>query len=181
MEPIAIRDSRWFTLLGIVLGLGMTAGSLWLLFAPLEPPPDPAVGWSGLLFFGGCTLVLIYRYLRNKPFMVFDDEGIVDHRLEIGPVSWTELEGAYVKRMLWFHVVCFQLRDPQAFLAELPAGRRELLGSNRRLGGTEWAINVTGTGTSPQALVDAVNRQVALHGRRVPGEGQSGAAAVPAE
>jgi hypothetical protein len=162
VEPIAIRALQWFMLLGAVLGLGMTAVGLWLLLADLEPEPDPAVAWSAILFFGGCTVVLIYRFLRNQPFMELSDEGIVDHRLKIGPVPWSELEGAYIKRMLWFSFVCFQLRDPQAFLAELPEWRRELLASNRRLGGTEWAINVTGTGTSAQAVVDAVNRQVAL-------------------
>lgn len=182
MEPIAIRASQRLALVGALAGLAFVVAGLAVMLIPHERTSEGDVAAAGIyaLFFAALTAVLAVRVFRTRPLMVLSEEGVVDHRLKgLGVVPWTALEGASVKRHLGFSVVCLQLRDPDAVLGALPAWRRRLLRSNLDAYGTEWAINVTGT--SPQAVIDAVERQVALHGRRVPGERQSGAAAVLAE
>jgi hypothetical protein len=164
VEPIAIRASQRLALYGALAGLTFVVGGLWLVVAEAGAS-DSDVAAAGIytLFFAALTLVLIVRVFRTRPLMVLSDEGIVDHRLgKLGVVPWREFEGAAVKRHLGFSVVCLQLRDPDAVLGALPAWRRRLLRSNLDHYGSEWAINVTGTGTRAQAVVDAVNRQVAL-------------------
>jgi hypothetical protein len=184
VEPIAIRASQRLALVGALAGSSFVVGGLLLFVFESETTPESDLAAAGIftLFFAALTAVLAVRVFRTRPLMVLSDEGVVDHRLKgVGVVPWAEFEGASVKRHFGFSVVCLRLRDPDAVLGALPAWRRRLLRSNLDAYGTEWAINLTGTGTSAQAVVDAVNRQVALHGRRVPGERQSGAATVLAE
>lgn len=165
MEPIAIRGSQRLALVGALAGLSAVVAVLCVTLIPHESTSesDILVAGSWGLFFAAGTIFLLFRAFSARPLMVLSDEGIVDHRLKIGPIPWSELEGADVQGVLGLSYVNFRLRDGSAVLEDVPAWRRRVFASNREIGGTEWTINVTGTGVSAQAVIDAVNRQVALH------------------
>jgi hypothetical protein len=86
--------TRLLTLLVFsMMSTGMAAALAFQVFPNM--PADPAAAsaaWSGLLFFGFCSFVAIWRlYAQRKPLVTLSPQGLRDTRVAAEPIPWTAI------------------------------------------------------------------------------------------
>lgn len=79
-----------------VLGIVMTAGSAALAFRWFgDPAPgsfEQFIGYVGLVFFGLCTVLIVWRVLTSQgPVVTITPDGIRDTRVAAELIPWTAI------------------------------------------------------------------------------------------
>jgi hypothetical protein len=101
-------------------------------------------GLPGLLFFGALGLpVITYRAVHPAPELIVSTDGLTvnQHAVDMGFISWDEVESIGTTSLGGYSWVTVKLSDPDAFLRRQPAVRRVLL----RLRGTgRSAVRIPG-------------------------------------
>jgi hypothetical protein len=96
-RPIEVYQSLWRTALLAVLGFAMTALAAALLLVPMPPGFEAEfvaiAGWIGLVFFGACTLLILWRgFTVRGPVLVLSPSGWHDSRVSASAVPWTAVQ-----------------------------------------------------------------------------------------
>jgi hypothetical protein len=77
-------------LLGIfVLGAVMVAASWFCTTVPVLDAPF--WGWIGVVFFGGCMVIMVTRLFMRGPIVVLDHVGILDRRVSPDVILWSDI------------------------------------------------------------------------------------------
>ena len=77
-------------------------------------------------------------------------------------IPWAEIQGAFVKRLGTAKFVCLDLRDPERLRARLSPLKKRLVEMNRKLGYTDFSVNLTGTDADPDAICELIIKQLHL-------------------
>lgn len=124
----------------LFLSLLMVAGGVFLLYRPPHSVPvwsTEVVGWSGVVFFGLCTIVIAGRIVRNRPSLVVDDEGITCERRR---VAWADVGDIGVGTTAGQKFLRIGLHDIDGFLARCSLPSRILGRLNTKLAGTPVSV-----------------------------------------
>jgi hypothetical protein len=154
--PVAVRARPDLTWLGFVLALLMTAVAAWALVTQ----EDVALGIEGVALFGLGTLLLGYRALRPRPFLVLTEEGIDDRRLRAF-IPWSEVRGAHVRKGQPLAVVELAVVEPERYFDALPWWHRTLRSIFHQGDSYELGIVLTGTEFAAPELCEIIEREVA--------------------
>jgi len=160
LEPLVIGKSRAFLWIIAVASAGMALAGLLLVLQ------GSVAGWPALIFFGAGTLSIAYQARQRGPRVVIDEAGVFDRTLGVGVIPWPEIQGAFVKRLGTAKFVCLELRDPERLRARLSPIKKRLVDMNRKLGYTDFSVNLTGTDADPDAVCEMILKrlQLARHG-----------------
>src|SRR5690348_13422452 len=94
MKPIIIKSTIWRQVLLLLASLSFVVCGIHII---LFSPDKHWAGWMSIFFFGACSAVFIWMLLNHNPQFIINDDGIFDCTLRIGPIPWSEIEGAYKK------------------------------------------------------------------------------------
>ena len=119
---------RWSV---VAMGVAMTTVSV--LLAIFGGMVGLIVGLLGVVFFGLiCLPYIVFRAVRPGHALVVGADGFTvnDHALDLGFISWNEVEGIETTSRGPFSWVVVKLRDPAGFLRRHRPVRRALLRLN---------------------------------------------------
>ena len=168
MEKLIIKSSRRSYFLYLFVSVGLVAVGVILLFRG---------NWFGLvpvIFFGSCAAVFVRQIIDSRPRLVIDERGVVDRTLGVGLIEWADIVGAYVVSMNGTDFICLELRDAEKYRPRLSNVRRAMASANRRLGFTDFSLNLSGVDANTYEVFELVMKFCEVS-RREAGE-QSGAA-----
>lgn len=170
MTDFVAYSSRWRIALLTLLAVGFVALGAWEVGAFGVPPRSgrlPAIvpmiiGWSCILFFGACGLILIGKLTDTSEQLRINAAGIRWTRWSDQTIPWAEITDVtiwepvvqgvfYRQKMLVLH-----LRDPARFPGGGLSGA--LAGANRKLTGGDIAISLTGMDCSFAEALSAIER-----------------------
>jgi hypothetical protein len=135
-------------LLGLAgLGLLMTALSALVVFPvfPDVPPDTQMVGYLGVVFFGGCTVLLLYRAVTARgPVITLTREGIRDTRVAAELIPWSAIHN--ISTWQYRHARVMVLAVDPAIEAGLLLTRvaRWTRAANRTLGADGLCVSAQG-------------------------------------
>jgi hypothetical protein len=133
-------------LLGLfVLGAVMVAASWFCTTVPVLEAP--LWGWIGVVFFGGCMVIMAARLFMRGPIVVLDQVGILDRRVSPDVILWSDILSVRIvtlRNQRWLGV---EMKDPASFRSRLPKASRWLARANEHMGFN--AFNVGFAGISP--------------------------------
>lgn len=134
-------------------GVLMTTASAALAFRWLPSGNSVVVGWFGLLFFGLCTVILLWRLLTaGRTVVTITREGIKDARLSGNVVPWRGIQGlstAQIKRQKFIVLAINPSIEQQLTLTPIARLTR---GPNRMLGIDGLCISAAGLKINHDAL-----------------------------
>lgn len=141
MELVALHTPLHKTLRMVAAGLAV-AGSSALLVLGIAPanPFIQAVGWAGLAFSGGATLLFVAETLRRRPVVVLDREGLTVRLAASGQVriGWDEVEYLVVRQVYGQRMLGIGVRDAARHAATLSPPLRLLMKANEQFGAPLW-------------------------------------------
>lgn len=126
-------------------------------------PGDAAAGWASIIFFGSCAVVFLKHLLDSRPRIIIDDLGIFDRTLGIGVISWTDIQGAYLRSICGNEFICLDLRNAENYLSQSSPVKRALAGTNRVWGFTSISLNLCGVAAESNDVLELIRRRI--HGK----------------
>lgn len=170
-QTLEFRGSR-AKLAGLVLlGIGMTALSLWIVRADFAPAGSlgQLAAYVGVIFFGGATALAVYRFFTAaRVVLTIAPKGIRDIRVADAYIPWTSI-GALSTWSMQGQKVLVLAVDP-ATEKNLPLTRmaRWTRGANKALGADGLCIAPAGLGLSYDKLLALAEVYAETHaGRRI--------------
>jgi hypothetical protein len=141
----------------LAIGVLMTALSAALAFRwlPVTPRAVPW-GWFGLVFFGLCTVICVWRLLTaGRTVVTITPQGIKDVRLAADVVPWRavrDISTAVVKSQKFIVLAVEPSIDKQLSLTRIAKWSR---GPNRALGADGLCVSAIGLKIGHDALFKA--------------------------
>ncbi|MEW5929916.1 MAG: STM3941 family protein [Gemmatimonadota bacterium] len=156
MESIVIAPPRFRWAVGLLLALGLVAAGVFVVLNG-----DEWAGWIGIVYFGGCALVVGIQAADARPRIVIDERGIFDRTLRVGVIEWEDVRDVHPPSARYGHFVPLDLRDPDKYVRRLSPLMRRLVAMNRRAGFADFSLNLAGTGADPARVVEVIRREIA--------------------
>jgi hypothetical protein len=156
-----------------------------LQFRPRYPRPDPALTFVQVLvvcvsvvasfyffkhehnvLFGSLALAVGIPLLfligtawpKPLPVVVMNDEGILDRRLNIGVIRWTDILDVQIEFEGKF--ICLRVQNPEAYVSKLPPTKREKMEFHQSLGFKMLNIEVKGLEINVLHTVEAIREKI---------------------
>jgi hypothetical protein len=140
--------------------IAFVLAGLWLVGAFGTPPSTSlkaaVAGWAGIGFFGLCSVVLARRLFQAGVEIRIDANGIYWRRWSDQTIPWNAIARISTGEIRRQRFVCLFLIDPRAFPSQGIAGK--LAGANAAMGFGDIALTATGTDTSFDDLMAAIER-----------------------
>jgi hypothetical protein len=138
------------------VGVLLTGTSAALAFRWIPSRNSVVVGWFGLLFFGLCTTILLWRLLTaGRTVVTITSQGIKDARLSGDVVPWRGIQSlstAQIKRQRFIVLAIDPSIEQQLTLKPIARLSR---GPNRMLGINGLCISAAGLQINHDALFKA--------------------------
>ncbi len=115
----------------LIGGLLVVLGSAVLLGVMSDIRDPLLVGWFNLALGAAILGYTGYTASRRTPRLVIDGEGVWCSDWGLKPVPWDGIEAFYVVGGKMRRNICLELRDPPAFLGDLPETAQKALERNR--------------------------------------------------
>jgi len=95
-----------------------------------------AAGIAGEIYFGLCTLYIVYSIMRPKAKLIIDDKGIIEKSSigSIGTITWEEIDHIYMKTLLGKKYVCLKLTNEKSTFSRISVWKRYLSRINKLKG-----------------------------------------------
>ncbi|HWT00297.1 MAG TPA: STM3941 family protein [Pyrinomonadaceae bacterium] len=138
MEKLIINNSRWKYVLLLIGSIGFVVGGIWMLMRG-EP-----FGWAAIVFFGSGVPISVWQIADSRPRLVIDEQGVLDRTLGVGRIAWGDIEAAYVRSISGNDFICLELKNPAQYSHKLSKVKRAMAAANRRLGFTDFNLNLSG-------------------------------------
>ncbi|VVE43338.1 hypothetical protein PIN31115_04247 [Pandoraea iniqua] len=114
------------------------------------------IGWSTIVFFGAGIPIALWQLFDGRPRLQIDGNGILDRRLGVGPIPWSEITGAYLKSAAGNAFICLDVKDPEKWRQKMSKAQRMLVAGNVMLGYTALVLNVSDVKEDPAAILDLI-------------------------
>jgi hypothetical protein len=157
MDMMEIKGSPAKLVGLLALGLLMTGLSAAFALGRLPGPPSAvAVGWLGLLFFGLCTVICLWRLLTaGRTVVTITSLGIKDVRVAANVVPWSgvrNISTMKVKGQKFIVLAVDPSIEKQLSLTRIAKWSR---GPNRALGSDGLCVSAIGLKIGHDALLKA--------------------------
>lgn len=120
-----------------------------------------------LLVVGGVAAALFAaQALDRRPRVIINDAGIYDRSMKVGRIDWSDVTGAYVRRLRGTSFVCIELRDAARYTNRLSGALRHRAEEHRRLGLTELSVNLGDTDADAERVCEVILREAQLRTSR---------------
>jgi hypothetical protein len=160
MTPLVLGPSRGrFALLLLISLAFVFAGVAMALLG--RDFRSVFIGWTSIVFFGGCAIVFVVQLLDGRPRIIVDDSGVFDRSLGVGVIPWAEILGADVREIANNRFISLDLRDANMFLARLSPVQRRLVEANTGLGFQPLNLNVGAVAIDPYVLAELIVKEAA--------------------
>ena len=137
-------------LLTLLVFSAMSTGIAAVLAFRLFPnmPNDPAAvsaGYSGLVFFGFCAAVALWRlYTQRGPIVTVSPAGLRDVRVAAEPIPWRAIKSISTWQMQRQMVLLITIDPAEEARLTLTRVARWMRGANRKLGADGLVISSQG-------------------------------------
>lgn len=126
----------------IVLGVIMVAASWYCTTVPVLDAP--LWGWAGVVFFGGCVIVMLVRLFTRGPVLVLNDVGILDRRVSPDAILWSDIRSVGIATYRYQRWLGVELCDAATFKSRLPPTSRWLARLNEHMGFATFNVGFAG-------------------------------------
>ena len=125
---ITIQQSKTKLVLFLLLPLTFVALGLWII-QNVSSTEDPdnwhrwkglLIGFSCIIFFGGCSLVFLFMLFNTNPGLIVDDKGIT-----VNPgifsnrfIPWDQIEKFSIQRVLQTKMIEVHLKNPEEYIEQ---------------------------------------------------------------
>lgn len=162
---IVIGPSRWRNVVLLLGSLAFVAGGIFILAMPISKRESRTrqrlVGWSSIIFFGGCALVGAWQIIDSRPrLIIINDEGILDRTLGVGPIPWSDIRGACLRSISGNDFICLDLQDSERYLQKTNAVKRALASANIALGFTPISLNLSGVAADSNDILELILKRI---------------------
>lgn len=154
-QTLEFRGSRAKLAWLILLGIGMTALSLWIVMAGIAPAGTigQLAGYIGAPFFGAATVIAIYRlFTAARVVLTIAPQGIRDIRVADAFIPWTSIAGLSTWSMQGQQVLVLAIDSETEKKLPLTRIARWSRGANKALGADGLCISPAGLGLSYEEL-----------------------------
>jgi hypothetical protein len=125
---IAIPQSKTKLVLLLLSSLAFVALGIWIIHNVSSSEDLDSwhrwkgliAGFSSIIFFGGCSLVLLFMLFNNNPGLIVDDKGIT-----INPgifsnrsITWDQIEKFNIQRVLHTKLIGIHLKNPEEYIEQ---------------------------------------------------------------
>lgn len=95
---------------------------------------------------------------KPLPVILINDQGILDRRLRIGVIRWTDILDAQIEMGGQF--ICLRVRNPEAYISKLPPAQRKKMEFHQSLGFRMLNIEVKGLEVNVLGTVEAIRKKI---------------------
>ena len=155
-SPVHFGSRRGYWLLLTLASAAMAAGGGFIIAVD---GVRSILGWSGLLFFGGCALVGVAQASRRGPRLTIDDDGVLDRTLKVGVIAWEDIEDASLIHIQGNPFIALELRDATRYTAQLSPVMQRLVRANVALGYPPLSLNLTGLDADPDQVAELLMKE----------------------
>lgn len=156
MQKLGINTSRTKTLFLLIAAMGFVATGIWLVVH------GNMFGWVAIMFFGSGIPIFIWQIVDSRPRLMIDDEGVTDRTLGVGRILWSDIQGAYVMSISGNDFICLDLKEPEKYWQKLSKVKRAMASANRKLGATEFNLNLSGVTASTEEIFELIMKHCEL-------------------
>jgi hypothetical protein len=150
MEKLIIKSARWKHALLLIGSVGFVFAGVAMLVK------GNWFGWVAIVFFGSGIPIFIWQIVDARPRLVIDEHGVVDRTLGVGRIDWADIEAAHVFSISGNDFISLELRDPEKYLGRLSNVRRSMATANRKMGLTDFSLNLSGVAANTHEVFELV-------------------------
>jgi hypothetical protein len=150
MEKLVIKSSRWKYFLYLFAALGFVVTGAVMIAS------GERFGWAAVVFFGAGIPVFVWQIVDSRPRLVIDERGVTDRTLGVGRIEWRDVEAAYVISISGTDFICLELSAPEKYLGRLSKVRRAMATANRKMGFTDFSLNLSGVDARTDEVFELV-------------------------
>jgi len=130
----------------VMLTLGAVAFvviAIWMCLSPEMSAFRKVIAVVGILFFGWCAIIGLKKLFDQRPGLVVDEEGVVDHSsgISVGRIPWSDIVAIEETLMSGQKFVTILLHDPEAYLSKGGAIKAKINAANLQMTGSP--INIS--------------------------------------
>ena len=124
-----------------------------------NPTKIAITGYASILFFGLCALFFIRKLQSNKPGLIINGKGIVDHSsgISAGIILWSEIVEISVIVVHQQKLIMLYVKEPQSIIdRQKNMFQRKLMQLNYKMYGTPVSLTSSGLKISFNDLVKII-------------------------
>lgn len=158
---LVVAPSKLKLVLLLLCALGFVVAGVFLVARGKSA--EVWVGWMCIAFFGAGIPLFARQLFDGRPRVILDDVGVFDRTLGVGTIPWSDIEGAYIRRIHDNPFVCLRLRNAEHWTRSLTPTHQKMANANVNLGFQPLNINLLGTSIDPELVLDIVLKKSAEH------------------
>ena len=162
MEKLIIKNSRWKHVFLLIGCIGFVVAGVWMVFA------GKPFGWLAIVFFGSGIPISIWQMADSRPRLIIDEHGVLDRTLGVGRIAWGDIEAAYVRSISGNDFICLELKNPEKYSQKLSQVKRAMAAANRRLGFTDFNLNLSGVEARTDEVFELVMKYCEVFAKAQP-------------
>lgn len=166
-QRIEIALSKKKIFLMLIGALAFVANGLWFVIAPptilnsyLGNPTKIAIaGYTSIVFFGLCAIVLVKKLLDNKPGLIINQTGLTDNSsgVSAGQILWSDIKDISVIEIHRQKLIMLQVKNPQDYIEKQTSDfKRKMMQLNYKMYGTPFSITSNGLKISFDELLSTL-------------------------
>lgn len=137
------RFSKKKLILVLLAGILMTGASYFCTTLPDKIAH--IAGWSGVVFFGLCILIIPTKLFNTEPQVIINDMGIEQRNNRLGVIAWADIKSIRVASIDSNNkFLCLDVIDPEKYLFNISELSRKIIAFNKSMGFTPISIGFAG-------------------------------------
>ena len=155
MELVLEVKSESASIFGWVAAIVLAAAGAYIL---VMQPVNPVIGW-GLVGLAALVPIPFLAGAHVQRRLVINDQGIDDSRFAMGIIPWYEIESVSLENKYNNVFLCLKLKDPEKFMARMPADKKRVFMKRQDLGFSGFNIGISGVDVDPLDLLALVRKK----------------------
>jgi len=101
---------------------------------------------------------------KSSPRLVIDDTGVLDSRLGVGKIAWSDIEDVQIEAKYGNRFLCFRVRNPDIYIARIKGPKKAKALFHQQLGFKRFNVDVEDLEVSLVDLKKEIDALIARHG-----------------
>lgn len=151
MSPIEVRvnpNYKWR--MALIAAVALAALYFYLGYLPV-------MGWVAVIVLVPVLIVKALRREGDEPVIILDDEGILDKRLKVGVIRWSDIRRIECHNLHGADYISLQLHDARTYEARRPLWLKALSQPQRIFGMSPTSISTNGLDLDMTTLVNKIH------------------------